>query len=208
MHGAVLEADSLSAPSNTSSVPFSLEQAPISRTRIVFLILSAIALPAVLAPALLMAAHLAGEPAARDIIAQRPHVALLPLLGLTVVLAMLAWPLVRLAQAPTGISIGDGRVTARASGPMDKGWNEPLADYMGLTHRVRSSLSGVRHELILVHRDPARCVLLHTAPRISEETMSRATEHFALAEIPSREAASFVPMYGLCQLQDPQPTRI
>lgn len=66
-------------------------------------------------------------------------------------------------------------------------WIAPLAEFSGIAHHVRATLSGVRHELVLVHRDRRRNVLLHTADRVSQATIDRAAALFHLPQIPARE---------------------
>ena len=50
-------------------------------------------------------------------------------------------------------------------------WAQPLAAYTGLTHRVRATLSGSRHSLVLTHPDPAREITLYIGPRLDQASM-------------------------------------
>ena len=66
-------------------------------------------------------------------------------------------------------------------------WSAPLAEFRGIAHHVRSTLSGVRHELILVHPSRGRSVVLHSAHAIGQPTIDRATALFRLQQIPAHE---------------------
>jgi hypothetical protein len=66
-------------------------------------------------------------------------------------------------------------------------WSAPLAEFRGIAHHVRATLSGVRHELILVHPSRNRAVVLHSAHAIAQSTIDRATALFRLQQIPAHE---------------------
>lgn len=58
----------------------------------------------------------------------------------------------------------------------DRQWRAPLSSFAGVAHRIRSSLSGVRHEIVLVHADPSRSILLAIAPRVTLADLERMAE--------------------------------
>lgn len=202
MHGTFSDFDLSSASSVQSNPapPLVFEQAPQGGSRFV---LPAVLLPllaALLVPFWLVVVQLASDPGARAVLAARPLVGVQLLAGLLLLACIFGWPLAVLARrslARRRITIGNGTVYSEAVGSFRKtSWTEPLADYAGITHRVRTSLSGVRHELVLVHRRPSRSVILLSEPTVEAEAISSVARLFALAEIPSREAASFTPLHG------------
>jgi hypothetical protein len=69
-------------------------------------------------------------------------------------------------------------------------WTRPLAEFRGIAHRVRATLTGVHHELILVHSARDRSVLLLTAQSISQTIIDRAAALFCLPQIPAHELYS------------------
>jgi hypothetical protein len=77
-------------------------------------------------------------------------------------------------------------------------WLAPLAEFRGIAHHVRATLSGVRHELILVHARRDRSVLLYSADTIAQSTIDRASALFCLPQLPARE------LYRLTQQHRPQ----
>jgi hypothetical protein len=66
-------------------------------------------------------------------------------------------------------------------------WTRPLAEFRGIAHRVRATLTGVQHELILVHSARDRSVLLLAAQSISQPTIDRVASLFCLPQITAHE---------------------
>ena len=81
-------------------------------------------------------------------------------------------------------------------------WRLPICEYRGIAHRVRTSVSGLRHELMLVHPEPQKCVLLHTADELPQPTVDRAATLLRLPEIPAIE------LYGPKRTQGSRPTAV
>jgi hypothetical protein len=52
---------------------------------------------------------------------------------------------------------------------------------------VRATLSGLRHELILVHPVRGRSLLLHAGDQMTRGLLERATTLLRLPEVPARE---------------------
>ncbi|MCC7253740.1 hypothetical protein [Hyphomicrobium sp.] len=185
-----------------------LEQAAESRGRFVLLAVLIPVLVALLTPFWLVFSQLASDPAARAILAGRPLIGVQLLAGLALLIWIFGWPLAHLCRslARRRVTIDGALVRSDAVGLFAaSSWTEPLAHYAGLSHRVRTSLSGVRQELILVHPRGSRSVVLQSAPQISRDAVETAARLFALAEIPSREAASLMPVHGYSRLSEPQP---
>lgn len=65
-------------------------------------------------------------------------------------------------------------------------WSAPIPEFAGLAHHVRASLSGTRHELILVHPIPTRSVLLRVSPAISQREIDDMALLLGCREIPPR----------------------
>jgi hypothetical protein len=76
------------------------------------------------------------------------------------------------------VSVSDGTVLGWRS------WQVPLDEFSGIARRLRSSLSGVRHELHLVHADPRKSLLIHRADHISQATIDAAGALLGLPPIP------------------------
>jgi len=65
-------------------------------------------------------------------------------------------------------------------------WSAPLASYHGVAHYVRSTLSGTRHELQLLHPDAAKSLLIEIAPRIAESRIAEIAAILRLPVVPAR----------------------
>ena len=112
-------------------------------------------------------------------------------MGLVVLAALFLIPAKRIIQRRwnhRSVRITIERVTVSDSGLLgSKLWTAPLVEFRGITHHVRATLSGVSHELILVHSLADRSVLLHAADGIARSTIERAVALLCLPEIPARE---------------------
>jgi hypothetical protein len=170
-----------------TELPATLSQTP---SRAAPFLLLALALPAAtlsLFPFAMIADHLARDPA---VAAQRPMTVLALALAFLVWLIVFGWPIaVRASRAMIDrhVAFAPGFVTVTDTGLLGaRTWNEPLANYDGLTHRVKSSLSGTRHELILVHPNASRSVLLRASARISQSEIETTAALFGCPEIAPR----------------------
>jgi hypothetical protein len=70
-------------------------------------------------------------------------------------------------------------------------WKAPIAEYLGVAHHVRASLSGTRHELIMVHPEHEKSVLLCVAPRTSQSEVDRVAALIGLKQVPPGELYRF-----------------
>ena len=117
---------------------------------------------------IVLCAQAAADPQTLDIISDRPFAA-----G-QIALAFVGWslifgiPLVSLSKrigASRSITINADTVrVADTSWLRTRHWSQPLAAYRGLGQRVRTTLSGLEHEVVLVHSDPAKAVVLAQSP--------------------------------------------
>ena len=103
-----------------------------------------------------------------------------------------------------------------------RSWQAPLEEFSGIAHWVRSSLSGVRHELHLVHPDPRKSLLIHRADHISQATIDAAGALLGLPPVPARPRLGarkrlrpalarllyLTPRLGQARRRAPQPERL
>lgn len=66
-------------------------------------------------------------------------------------------------------------------------WRLPTASYRGIAHHVRATAGVVSHEVILVHPDPKRSVLLYTAPVVTQGSLDSYCARLRLPLVPARE---------------------
>lgn len=114
-----------------------------------------------------------GDPLA--LVAAKPSAALALMSGLLVTGSLaarpLARPFTRIGRRQT-IEITRDRVSVSVSSPLGRHtWHEPLEAYTGIAHHIRATLSGVRHEIVLVHRRADRAVLLAAGARVLQSEL-------------------------------------
>jgi hypothetical protein len=107
--------------------------------------------------------------------------------GLAFWLILLGLPIYRLLDTLTRsrsieISAGQVSIEDRVFG-RTKIWSGALADFLGVSPYLRASLSGVRHELILVHPELHRSVLVAMAPRLMQSEVDQVTTALGLREL-------------------------
>jgi hypothetical protein len=144
------------------------------------------------APLTLIAAHAIAEPASLAVLRHQPILATRVAAGIGLWTLLFVWPLQRMLFAlgkSRSIRVTEDRVSVVERGRLQRqrSWSEPLSSYRGIARRVRSTLSGVRHELVLVHRDRARHVILIGADFISQPTVNQLSTLLGLPEMPAEE---------------------
>jgi len=133
----------------------------------------------------------AAAPAARAIVAQQPALVLQILAAITFWAFLLGLPLKRLLDrlaVHRTVKIDKAMVTvSEGKNFRSWTWTAPLNSFVGITHHVRASLSGTRHELILVHPERKKSVLVGVADRMLQEDIDRVAALLSQPVIPPRE---------------------
>lgn len=131
-----------------------------------------------------------GEASGLSIFVERPWAAAQIAVGLSFCLAMLAVPALRgLSRlwVRREVRLGGDAVEILRHTPLgNERHTVPLRTYEGIAHHVRASLSGLTHEIILVHPDSDFCVTLLTAERVTQGMLDECKSLFGLPEIPVR----------------------
>jgi hypothetical protein len=128
----------------------------------------------------------------RHAIADKPLAVSMLAMGMMAWAALFLFPMHRLIKrfcTTRNVQIVADRVCVKEASLLgSRVWSAPLAEFRGLAHLVRATtLSGVRHELLLVHRDRHRTVRIHAADRISQSTIDLATRLLKLPQVPAQE---------------------
>lgn len=113
--------------------------------------------------------------------------------AILLVLAMLAAaPLVHLLATfgqRRRIMVDNGVLHVDASAPLlSTRLSRPLDTFRGVTHRVRTSLSGVEHEILLIPRGDGQQLRIHRADRIGPETVAHVATRLGLPVIAATTA--------------------
>lgn len=150
------------------------------------LVLLASALLLVLVPA---GTLMFGSVPTAAIVAAHPADAAFAGTGLLAFLALFGLPLhraVRTLGLRRKVTLEAQRVSVEQSTLFQaQAWSLELSQFEGLAHVVRTSLSGTRHELLLVHPERARHVLLWAADSLSEEDVARVARLLRLPVLPA-----------------------
>ncbi len=175
----------LSSQFSPFSLPLTFEhRSSRSASLILMLLLLVPAAGSVLVLAMLVATN-----ASDVMIAAQDH----PVGAVQVALGILFWTLLFVLPAivlacrfgrDRTVSISRTHVTIQVRSPFGNSEVvERLETYDGLVHVVRTSISAVRHELLLVQRETGRRVVFHVADRIGRETIDQAGRLLGLPEI-------------------------
>lgn len=174
--------------SEVGNPPLRLVNRPDGARTLARLLLFVPGLCALLAPAG-VAAYLACASTGATVLADTSYAALvaLPLVWAALAIAAALSILPRIGRSRV-VTITRDQVSALETGLTgERSWTQPLRAYKGIAHHVRASAGIVSHEIILVHEDPARSVLLMTAPIVHQSSIDRLAAALHLPVIASRE---------------------
>jgi hypothetical protein len=148
-----------------------------------------------LAPFALVAARASDLPAARELITSRPMAALQLTVAFLIAGAFCALAVHRLTSRlgrGTRVEISQETVRVREYSILgEKAWSAPLPSFSGVRHRVRSTLNGTRHELVLEHPDARRTLLIEIAPQISDARIGEVAASLRLPVLAAGGGAHF-----------------
>ncbi len=182
-------------PPVPAELPLRLVETCSHRPAIAKLVLAVPAVVAVAVASLALLMEALFTPAARAVVAQHPVLALEILAAIAFWIYLLGLPIRRLLSRITmtrTVEIDEAGVTVTEGGYLyRRTWTAPISSYMGVTHHLRASLSGTRHELILVHPERRKSVLLSLAGTMAQEEVDRVATLLGQKEIPSSELYRF-----------------
>lgn len=138
----------------------------------------------------LVIAEAAGRPEVTNLLLGRPLSAMLLLAGLAASAGLLASAaaktMERLGRRQV-VTISNGRVTVMENRPWgSRSWQEALSAYEGVAHHIRASLSGSRHEMVLVHPDKRRSILLDFGPAVREADLAAMADRLGMPVVPAK----------------------
>jgi hypothetical protein len=182
-------------PPVPAELPLRLIETCSRRSAMALLIVSIPAVFAIGFATLMLIVETLLAPGSRTMVAQHPALGLEILTGMVFAAYLLCLPLKRLVDrlaATRTILIDETTVTVTESGHFrEQTWQAPRSAFTGVAHHVRASLSGTRHELILVHPEREKSLLLSLAPRMAQSEVDRVATLLACKEIPPSELYRF-----------------
>ena len=193
--------ESVEVLSESSALPMrSRQSSPWSSSLFHLALMTGLA-GSVVVPQLTLALKAMAAPDTRSLILSNPLFATELVLAIGFWIALFAWPLKRLAVrlnwrreleiTPESVAVKDHKAFSQHV------WNAPLNSYLGIAHHVRTSLSGTRHELILMHPQKDLSVLLMVSEHISAADIARFSKLLQLPEV------SAIDLYALPRLRQP-----
>lgn len=178
----------LSSNGPLTHLPFKLEQRSSRTSALLRLLLILPALVGVLVPLGIVAANAADV---AQVAQARPLAAVQLSLAAILWMALFGLPafgLVRRFGSLRTVHVDEAFVAISETGPcLRRGSTRPLSDFVGICHVIRTSLSGTRHELLLVDARRRDHVVFHAADTIAAETIMSASANLGLPEIHARE---------------------
>ncbi len=174
--------DSVITSENTPSSGMRIEQRASVSSAIVFLLILLPAIAIALTPVVLLGGLAITDLGMRAALFEKAGSALMVVLGLSLWAALWsvpAWRFLRQLGAKRQVEIVDGRVGVTDRSLFGKRtWSCLLSEFNGISHNVRTTLSGFHHELVLVHDNASMNVLVHIAPKICEAETLRFSRYF------------------------------
>ena len=171
MHIAAI--DRIDVPKSWSGLPLTLTQTSSRLSAVTLVSVSSLSIAALIMPLAVMSLHATSNPRALAAIVERPVSATVLALGLALAITLLAIPLaagLSRMRRSRAVRLGGDRITVddRSLFGGRRHWEAPLSQFTGVTHHIRATLSGPRHEIILVHPDHRKDVLLNLSARAPE----------------------------------------
>jgi hypothetical protein len=156
----------------TYRLPITLKQSEPKLAKLPGLLLMTTLAGLIVVPQIGLAVYALASAELRAALAAQPVAALELAAAFVFWAGLVCWPLRNIIIALISdrvIDIRDGEVMVIDRTPLSAhGWRMPLATYAGVAVHLRTSLSSVRREVVLMHPNPNRSVILATAERFGE----------------------------------------
>jgi hypothetical protein len=182
--------DTISPLTALDALPIRLEETVTRGAAATRLLLLVPCTLAIAIPVAAVAFAASSAPETLTMLAERPIAAAQIAAGLAMWLALFALPASRTIGrlwSRREVRIADGMAEIVDRSPVGTRTRvTPIHDYRGIAHHIRASLSGLTHEIVLVHADPALTVTLVASDRVTQTMIDKATALLALPEIPAR----------------------
>jgi hypothetical protein len=176
-------------------LPITLRQSNAKLSRVPGLVLMLALAGAIVVPQIGLAVYALASSEIRAALIDQPMVSLELAIALVFWIGLVCWPLRNILAALISdryVDIRDGEVRVVDKTPFSRTtWRMPLATYEGVALHLRSSLSGVRTEAVLVHPSRNRSVILMVAEHIGEREILELCRVLGLPRIPAGRLYDF-----------------
>lgn len=129
------------------------------------------------------------EPAMLGILAERPFATAQIIVGMSLLLGLIVIPVDRMAAGlwrRHQATVTRGHVELVERTPLGRRTRViPVSDYQGIAHHIRSSVAGLTHELMLIHKDPSLTITIASGDQVTTGGLESAKVLLGLPEIPA-----------------------
>jgi hypothetical protein len=176
-------------------LPIVIRQSNSKLARLPGLFLMIVLAALIVVPQLGFAAYAFASSDVRGAMMTHPTVALELSVALAFWIGLIVWPLRNILIALISdrfVDIRDSEVRVLDRMAFSSSlWQMPLASFEGVALHVRSSLSGVRQEAVLVHPDRNRSVILMAAEHIGAKEIEELCQVLSLPAVPAARLYDF-----------------
>jgi hypothetical protein len=153
-------------------LPITLQQSNRKLAKLPGLLLMTTLAGLIVVPQIALAGYAVASPDIRAALIDHPIASIELAIALAFWICLVCWPLRAMFKAlicHRRVDIRDGEVNVIDRTPFSTtAWRTPLTTYEGIALHLRSSLSGIRQEAILVHPNRAQSVILMVAEHIGD----------------------------------------
>jgi hypothetical protein len=153
-------------------LPITLRRSEPKIAKLPGLLLMATLAALIVVPQVGLAVYAVASPDLRAVLVANPIAAVELAIALIFWAALVCWPLRNIVIAMASdriIDIRNGDVMVVDRTPFStQGWRMPLSTYIGVSVKIRTSLSSVVRDVVLVHPDGSRSVTLATAEQVGQ----------------------------------------
>ncbi len=156
----------------TYQLPITLRRSEPKIAKLPGLLLMATLAALIVVPQIGLAVYAVASPDLRAVLVANPIAAVELAIALVFWAALVCWPLRNIVIAMASdriIDIRNGDVMVVDRTPFStQGWRMPLSTYAGVSVKIRTSLSSVVRDVVLVHPEASRSVTLATAEQVGQ----------------------------------------
>ena len=156
----------------TYQLPITLRRSERKLARLPGLLLMATLAALIVIPQIGLAVYALASPELRAVLAANPIAAIELAVAFVFWAGLVCWPLRNIVVAMASdriIDIRNGDVMVVDRTPFSShGWRMPLATYSGVAVHLRTSLSSVMRDVVLVHPEASRSLVLATAEQVGK----------------------------------------
>jgi len=168
-------------------LPITLKQSNRKLAKLPGLLLLTMLTGVIVVPQMVLTGYAVASPDVRAALIDHPIASIELAIALAFWISLVCWPLRAMFMAlicHRRVDIRDGEVNVVDKTPFSTThWRTPLTAYEGIALHLRSSLSGIRQEAILVHPSRAQSIILMVAEHIGDREIRELCQVLGLPRV-------------------------